>query len=44
MDRFAESAWLTGGVIRFGPELLQGVIYLALLGAVAGIELRRKQF
>jgi hypothetical protein len=44
MDRFAETAWLTGGAIRFGPGLLQGVIYLALLGAVASLELRRKQF
>jgi len=44
MDRFAETAWLAGGAVRFGPELLQGVIYLALLGAVASIELRRKQF
>jgi hypothetical protein len=44
MDRFAETAWLTGGTIRLGPGLLQGVIYLALLGAVANFELRRKQF
>jgi len=44
MDRFAETAWLTGGAIRLGPGLLQGVIYLALLGAVASLELRRKQF
>lgn len=44
MDRFAETAWLAGGAIRLGPGLLQGVIYLALLGAVASLELRRKQF
>ncbi|HWJ36146.1 MAG TPA: hypothetical protein VNR70_12810 [Steroidobacteraceae bacterium] len=44
MDRFADTAWLAGGAIRFGPDILQGVIYVALLGAVAGIELRRKQF
>jgi len=44
MDRFADTAWLTGGAIHLAPGLLQGVIYLALLGAVAGIELRRKQF
>ena len=44
MDRFAETAWLTGGAIRLGPGLLQGVIYIALLGAVASLELRRKQF
>ena len=44
MDRFAETAWLTGGTIRLGAGLLQGVIYLALLGAVANLELRRKQF
>ena len=43
MDRFADTAWLTGGVIRFAPGLLQGLIYLALLGAVASLELRRKQ-
>ena len=44
MDRFADTAWLTGGGVHLGPGLLQGVIYLALLGAVASIELRRKQF
>jgi hypothetical protein len=44
MDRFADSAWLAGSPVRFGPDVLQGVIYIALLGAVAGIELRRKQF
>jgi hypothetical protein len=44
MDRFAVTAWLSGGAIRFGPELLQAVIYIALLGAVARIELKRKQF
>jgi hypothetical protein len=44
MDRFAVTAWLSGGPIRFGPDLLQAVIYIALLGAVARIELRRKQF
>jgi len=44
MDRFAETAWLTGGAIHLGPGLLQGAIYLALLGAVASLELRRKQF
>jgi hypothetical protein len=43
MDRFAETAWLTGGAIRLEPGLLQGAIYLALLGAVASLELRRKQ-
>jgi hypothetical protein len=43
MDRLAETAWLTGSAVRFGPGLLQGVIYLALLGAVASLELRRKQ-
>jgi hypothetical protein len=44
MDRFAVTAWLSGGPIGFGPDLLQAVIYVALLGAVARIELRRKQF
>jgi hypothetical protein len=44
MDRFAQTAWLTGGDIHWGSGLLQGVIYLALLGAVANLELRRKQF
>jgi len=44
MDRFADTGWLSGGPIRFGPDLLQAVIYIALLGAVARIELRRKQF
>jgi hypothetical protein len=44
MDRFAATEWLSGGVIRLGPDLLQAVIYIALLGAVARIELRRKQF
>jgi hypothetical protein len=44
MDRFAETAWLTGAAVRIGPGLLQGMIYLALLGAVANFELRRKQF
>ncbi|MDB6086394.1 MAG: hypothetical protein JWN43_4275 [Gammaproteobacteria bacterium] len=44
MDRFADTAWLSGGAIRFGPDILQAVIYVALLGAVAGVELRRKQF
>jgi len=44
MDRFAVTAWLAGGPINFGPELLQALIYVALLGAVARIELRRKQF
>lgn len=43
MDRFAETAWLTGSAVRFGPGLLQGMIYLVLLGAVASLELRRKQ-
>lgn len=43
MDRFAETTWLTGSAVHFGPGLLQGVIYLALLGAVASLELRRKQ-
>jgi hypothetical protein len=44
MDRFAVTEWLAGGPIGFGPELLQAVIYIALLGAVARIELRRRQF
>jgi hypothetical protein len=44
MDRFADTAWLTGDTVRLGPGILQGLIYLALLGAVAGLELRRKQF
>jgi ABC-type transport system involved in multi-copper enzyme maturation permease subunit len=44
MDRFADTAWLSGGPIRFGPDLLQAGIYIVLLGAVAHIELRRKQF
>jgi hypothetical protein len=43
MDRFADTAWLTGGAIGVAPGLLQAVIYLALLGSAAGIELRRKQ-
>jgi hypothetical protein len=44
MDRFADTSWLAGSPIHFGPDILQAVIYIALLGAVAGIELRRKQF
>jgi ABC-type transport system involved in multi-copper enzyme maturation permease subunit len=44
MDRFADTAWLSGGPIRFGPDLLQAGIYIVLLGAVAHIELRRKEF
>jgi hypothetical protein len=44
MDRFAETSWLVGAPIRFGPDLLQALIYIALLGTVANIELRRKQF
>jgi hypothetical protein len=44
MDRFADTAWLAGSPIRFGPDILQALIYIALLGAVASIELRRKQF
>jgi hypothetical protein len=44
MDRFADTAWLAGGAIRFGPDILQGVIYIGLLAAVASIELRRRQF
>ncbi|MEA3105831.1 MAG: hypothetical protein QOI88_436 [Gammaproteobacteria bacterium] len=44
MDRFADTSWLAGGPIHFGPDILQALIYIALLGAVAGIELRRKQF
>jgi len=44
MDRFADTAWLTGSAIDFGPDILQALIYIALLGAVAHIELRRKQF
>lgn len=44
MDRFADTTWLAGGPIRFGPDILQALIYIALLGTVASIELRRKQF
>lgn len=44
MDRFADTAWLSGGPIHFGPDILQAVIYVALLGAVANVDLRRKQF
>ncbi len=44
MDRFADTAWLSGGPIRFGPDLLQAGVYIALLAAVAHLELRRKQF
>ncbi|MDP9013428.1 MAG: hypothetical protein M3O41_12360 [Pseudomonadota bacterium] len=44
MDRFADTAWLSGDPIHFGPDLLQGAIYIVLLAAVAHIELRRKQF
>jgi hypothetical protein len=44
LDRFADTSWLTGAAIHFGPDLVQAAIYIALLGAVAHIELRRKQF
>jgi hypothetical protein len=44
MDRFADTAWLTGSPVHFGPDILQALIYIALLGAVAHLELRRKQF
>jgi hypothetical protein len=44
MDRFADTSWLAGGQISFGPELLQALIYLGLLGAAANLELKRKQF
>jgi len=44
MDRFADTSWLSGGPIHFGPDILQAVIYVALLGAVANVDLRRKQF
>jgi hypothetical protein len=44
MDRFADTAWLTGSPVHFGPDILQALIYIALLGAVADLELRRKQF
>jgi hypothetical protein len=44
MDRFAETAWLAGGAVRIGPDILQAAIYIVLLGAVASIELRRKQY
>ena len=44
MDRFADTGWLTGSPVHFGPDILQALIYIALLGAVANLELRRKQF
>ena len=44
MDRFADTSWLAGGAVGFGPDVLQAVIYIALVGAAANIELRRKQF
>jgi hypothetical protein len=44
MDRFADTTWLTGAPIHFGPDIVQALIYIALLGAVAHVELRRKQF
>lgn len=44
LDGFADTAWLCGGPIHFGPDLLQAGVYIALLGAVAHLELRRKQF
>ncbi len=44
MDRFADTSWLTGGAISIGEGWLQALIYIALLGAAANIELRRKQF
>jgi hypothetical protein len=44
LDRFAETAWLTGGAVRFGPDLVQAAIYLALLGTVASFEINRKEF
>jgi hypothetical protein len=44
LDRFADTAWLTGSPIRFGPDILQALIYVAVIAAVAQIELRRKQF
>jgi hypothetical protein len=44
LDRFADTSWLSGGSISMGQGLLQALIYIALLGAAANIELRRKQF
>lgn len=44
VDRFADTSWLSGGSIHIEPCLLQALIYIALLGAAANIELRRKQF
>ena len=44
MDRFADTSWLSGGTIDFWPGLLQALIYVALLGAAANIELKRRQF
>jgi hypothetical protein len=44
MDHFADTSWLTGSPVHFGPDILQALIYVALLGAVARVELRRKQF
>jgi len=44
MDRFADTSWLSGGPISMAQGFLQAFIYVALLGAAANIELRRKQF
>jgi hypothetical protein len=44
MDRFADTSWLTGAATSIGEVWLQALIYIALLGAAANIELRRKQF
>jgi hypothetical protein len=44
MDRFADTSWLSGAATSIGEVLLQALIYIALLGAAANIELRRKQF
>jgi hypothetical protein len=44
LDRFADTSWLSGGSISVGQGWLQAMIYIALLGAAANIELRRKQF
>jgi hypothetical protein len=44
LDRFAVTEWLSGGPVEWGPGMLQAVIYIAVLGAVAHIELGRKQF
>jgi hypothetical protein len=44
LDRFADTAWLSGASISAGQGMLQALIYVALLAAAANIELRRKQF